>query len=221
MSVEHVWCGVIAPLFFVLLAALLKTYMGIVLPKVTKPVAAGRAAVASEIQQAAEIPLRRRSQICNLFDADSSQNRRRHSDHISTWVGALLSTYIVARLSLSCLEDSTFDVLISIHFFGNSNAIDPNRIITALSPHRPQLLQRPLEFPAILQPLLQLRMSMARLLSMMQLHPVFDNPDKLAEFAQQHPDHTDIGFIRQMWGLPCDLVGKSQLEHQLSPAEEH
>ena len=36
--------------------------------------------------------------------------------------------------------------------------------------------------------LLQKRISMARLLSMMQLHP-------------DHTDHTDLGFIRKMWIL--------------------
>jgi hypothetical protein len=201
LSFDRVRCGIIASSFFVLLVALLKTFMGIVLPKVTKPVAAARAATANKVQHAAEVPLRRRSQICNLFDADSSQNWKRHSGHLSTWVGALLSTYIVARLALSGREDFKFDVLTSIQFFGNSNAIDPNRIITSLSPHRPELLRRRQEFPAILKHLLQLCMSMARLLSMMQLHLVFDNPDKLTEFAQQHPDHTDLGFVRKMWIL--------------------
>ena len=44
--------------------------MGIVLPKVTKPVAPGRTATANETGQAAPSELHLRSQVCSLFDAN-------------------------------------------------------------------------------------------------------------------------------------------------------
>ena len=73
------------------------------------------------------------------------------------------------------------------------------RILTLLSPHRPKLTRRLDEFPTLLQPLLKLRMNMARLLSCMQLHPVIDDPSRLQSFAASFDKHGNLGFIRQMY----------------------
>jgi hypothetical protein len=72
-------------------------------------------------------------------------------------------------------------------------------ILTLLSPHLPKLTRRMGEFPTLLQPLLKLRMNMARLLSCMQLHPVIDDPSRLQSFAASFDKHGNLGFIRQMY----------------------
>ena len=54
----------------------------IVLPKVTEPVAPGRAATANGTGQAAPSELHLRSQVCALFDANTTENWKRHTIRI-------------------------------------------------------------------------------------------------------------------------------------------
>ena len=114
------------------------------------PPAKARPATAAEKKRWCSGPLTR-FKLCSLFDADNDDNRRRHASLITTWVAALLATYMVARKALAAGTEK-FQIIDKLKFKGNQRGIAPQRILSYESTHKPNLKRREGEYPQACDP---------------------------------------------------------------------